>query len=327
MSDVNQTQRNFSSQGTPVGDADRGAPMTLKHHLHVDELLDAAFRELQHDTGPNGIEYQHQRTVLRAEFMRILKRSGEPADTALGHPSGELARFIVEDANATIREQAETMVAQQRRILELESSLRNATAAANLSQLTQAEADRMIVKIGRISCDREGNKLQRQRKVLRVALESRRPAAAGALSIPGEILAPEGTHEAWTKWSDRFLILATPDDMKRELGDAEKELAAWTADSPNGKGLMVDWWRHKVEALKEGIATYEARSTAAQANRSIARSSAFQQRVHPWMMACFGAEIAADTLERNHRFFEEATELVQACGICGAAPHGRHDRC
>jgi NTP pyrophosphatase (non-canonical NTP hydrolase) len=38
----------------------------------------------------------------------------------------------------------------------------------------------------------------------------------------------------------------------------------------------------------------------------------FQDRVKPWMMACFGAEISADRLERNDRFIEEALELVQA---------------
>lgn len=40
----------------------------------------------------------------------------------------------------------------------------------------------------------------------------------------------------------------------------------------------------------------------------------FQQRVHPWMLACFGAEISADVVERNHRFLEEALELVQSLG-------------
>jgi len=38
----------------------------------------------------------------------------------------------------------------------------------------------------------------------------------------------------------------------------------------------------------------------------------FQSRVHKWLLACFGAEIAAHKLERSHRFFEEAVELVQA---------------
>lgn len=32
------------------------------------------------------------------------------------------------------------------------------------------------------------------------------------------------------------------------------------------------------------------------------------------MLACFGSEIASDEMERNHRFLEEALELVQACG-------------
>ncbi|WP_260855657.1 hypothetical protein [Mesorhizobium amorphae] len=40
----------------------------------------------------------------------------------------------------------------------------------------------------------------------------------------------------------------------------------------------------------------------------------FQQRVQPWMMACFGQEISADKLERADRFIEEALELVQSGG-------------
>uniref|UniRef100_A0AAU6W255 Restriction alleviation protein n=1 Tax=Pseudomonas phage Orisa03 TaxID=3138542 RepID=A0AAU6W255_9VIRU len=49
--------------------------------------------------------------------------------------------------------------------------------------------------------------------------------------------------------------------------------------------------------------------------------TAFQSRVQPWMTACFGAEISADRQERNHRFLEEALELVQACG---ATPNEAH---
>ncbi|WP_460044191.1 DUF4194 domain-containing protein [Pseudomonas sp. S2_H01] len=43
---------------------------------------------------------------------------------------------------------------------------------------------------------------------------------------------------------------------------------------------------------------------------------AFQMRVRKWMIECFGVVIAADRQERNHRFLEEALELVQACN-CG----------
>lgn len=41
----------------------------------------------------------------------------------------------------------------------------------------------------------------------------------------------------------------------------------------------------------------------------------FQQRVDDWMQKCFGAEISKNIIERNHRFFEEATELVQSTGM------------
>jgi hypothetical protein len=40
----------------------------------------------------------------------------------------------------------------------------------------------------------------------------------------------------------------------------------------------------------------------------------FQQRVEPWMLDCFGLEISGDREERNHRFLEEALELVQSRG-------------
>lgn len=44
----------------------------------------------------------------------------------------------------------------------------------------------------------------------------------------------------------------------------------------------------------------------------------FQDRVAPWMQACFGPEISADKVERNHRFLEESLELVQSLGCTKA---------
>src|SRR6185369_1053880 len=52
--------------------------------------------------------------------------------------------------------------------------------------------------------------------------------------------------------------------------------------------------------------------------RMMAESLSFQQRVAPWMQACFGPAISADPTERNERFLEEALELVQACGATRA---------
>lgn len=51
------------------------------------------------------------------------------------------------------------------------------------------------------------------------------------------------------------------------------------------------------------------------------QASSFQNRVQPWMMACFGPVIASDKEERNHRFLEEALELVQACGCTQNESH------
>src|SRR5687767_679466 len=44
------------------------------------------------------------------------------------------------------------------------------------------------------------------------------------------------------------------------------------------------------------------------------KDDSFQNRVQPWLMDCSGSEIAGDKIERNHRFLEEALELVQALG-------------
>lgn len=56
-------------------------------------------------------------------------------------------------------------------------------------------------------------------------------------------------------------------------------------------------------------------------SRSPAGYAAFQERVKPWMDVCFGAEIAGDKQERNHRFLEESLELVQACDCTAEEVH------
>lgn len=47
----------------------------------------------------------------------------------------------------------------------------------------------------------------------------------------------------------------------------------------------------------------------------------FQMRVKAWMMDCFSMETCRDRQERNHRFLEEALELVQACGCTASEAH------
>ena len=47
----------------------------------------------------------------------------------------------------------------------------------------------------------------------------------------------------------------------------------------------------------------------------------YRDRVADWMLACFGSEITADKTERNHRFLEEALELVQSTGCTQSEAH------
>lgn len=50
-------------------------------------------------------------------------------------------------------------------------------------------------------------------------------------------------------------------------------------------------------------------------------SKNFQDRVKPWLITCFGENIANDKVERNHRFLEESLELVQALGCSKSEAH------
>ena len=51
------------------------------------------------------------------------------------------------------------------------------------------------------------------------------------------------------------------------------------------------------------------------------RGESFQLRVSSWTVNCFGGEIAGDRTERNHRFLEEALELVQSLGASKGEAH------
>lgn len=53
----------------------------------------------------------------------------------------------------------------------------------------------------------------------------------------------------------------------------------------------------------------------------MADEKTYQARVHKWVVSCFGEAVAADGVERNHRFLEEALELVQATGCSASEAH------
>tara|TARA_R110000850_G_scaffold275207_1_gene414119 strand:- start:7400 stop:8185 length:786 start_codon:yes stop_codon:yes gene_type:complete len=83
-------------------------------------------------------------------------------------------------------------------------------------------------------------------------------------------------------------------------------------------------WEHSGNPVKgiSGVLAANAGFNAG-ARWQAARQQAvpFQSGVAEWMMECFGPQIASDKTERNHRFLEEALELVQACGCTDEEAH------
>lgn len=61
------------------------------------------------------------------------------------------------------------------------------------------------------------------------------------------------------------------------------------------------------------------------AKTTVAEAPVFQARVQPWLIECFGEAIASNREERNHRFLEEALELVQACDTTADEAHALVD--
>jgi hypothetical protein len=75
------------------------------------------------------------------------------------------------------------------------------------------------------------------------------------------------------------------------------------------------------EAKAAAQTHHETRIRSALVSPPATSPEPLQARVQPWLMACFGPEISADKTERNHRFLEEALELVQACGCTASEAH------
>jgi hypothetical protein len=78
----------------------------------------------------------------------------------------------------------------------------------------------------------------------------------------------------------------------------------------NGGPLSEDDDREYVMVRRED---FDALAAACPAEM-VPPPASFQERVDPWLKKCFGLPVARDRVERNHRFLEEALELVQANG-------------
>lgn len=101
---------------------------------------------------------------------------------------------------------------------------------------------------------------------------------------------------------------------------------AWARIEHTGNLAAPYWYGRNryaelIEAKAAAQADFDRRIRSALAAPVTPQAVEFQGRVAPWMDACFGPEISADRIERNHRFLEEALELVQSTGCTASEAH------
>lgn len=136
---------------------------------------------------------------------------------------------------------------------------------------------------------------------------------------PGHAPAEPDPHGTRYQCERSALALGHLDDDELANGafmnyDAKLDIARVLANEPEYHPPIV--WMTAVKDRIRWLSRQLAAPTAPQA-----APATFQARVQPWMLACFGAETAADKQERNHRFLEEALELVQSCDCTASEAH------
>ncbi|MGG2044065.1 hypothetical protein [Burkholderia gladioli] len=121
---------------------------------------------------------------------------------------------------------------------------------------------------------------------------------------------------------------ANPDD---EMADNMESAARLLAERAAFDAWLADEFPDVAAAMKNEFTNPDVTESVDMARTAWDRASLgaapaevrepFQARVQPWMLQCFGAAIAADRVERNHRFLEEALELVQSLGCTASEAH------
>jgi len=121
-----------------------------------------------------------------------------------------------------------------------------------------------------------------------------------------------------------------PYDTAEPSNDAGTRLAFETIENyfKPGSALpgAVAYLKKQVRSLELMVIEESARAMrpnepAPAEATAVQHKAPWQDRVHSWMRVCFGELIAANRIERNHRFLEESLELVQACGCTQSEAH------
>jgi len=142
----------------------------------------------------------------------------------------------------------------------------------------------------------------------------------------------------------RDALLSTIESMPRPLPipSTKEQAEVLLAEDPQGallktvldpdEDIIDEVVEAIVEAVCEAASDDEGHPSTESSRRQLDRNNVFatiggmfQKRVAVWMAACFPPEVVNDSVERGFRFYEEATELLQASGISREECHNLVD--
>lgn len=127
----------------------------------------------------------------------------------------------------------------------------------------------------------------------------------------------ESAEVAVQKWLDWCV---TNDEEPSARSGATEAIRAYLASAPPVEGVagLCPKCAGTGRGNGSSVACFKCEGTGAiviRADLTVGtEAKTFQDRVQPWMMACFGAEISGDKVERGDRLLEEVLELLQSGG-------------
>lgn len=130
---------------------------------------------------------------------------------------------------------------------------------------------------------------------------------------------------------ERYELRAENERLRREIEHVNKHgrpaspVYETHGSSPMSQSAQEIWPDERVidrmKRLAQRNREMQDLDALAHQSQETRQGNSFQDRVWPWLLECFGEEIARDRQERNHRFMEESLELVQACGATASEAH------
>lgn len=140
-------------------------------------------------------------------------------------------------------------------------------------------------------------------------------ARTGAQAVPSDADAPDWMH---LRSSLAITMLGW---AERDSNDHTFDQATRLLDAVTEPGMPLAILRTAPDWRTAATPAAVSAPSVPDGWKLVPAGAAFQQRVQPWLLVCFGELIASDREERNHRFLEESLELVQSTGCTASEAH------